>query len=89
MSARQVWKYELELTDEQAVSMPEGAVLRHVGVQRGALCLWAEVDPAARRVPRYLSVVGTGNPMLDGRLAHVGTAQMDPFVWHVYEVLSR
>lgn len=81
-----IWKYELKLTDRQKVSMPVASDLLSVANQRGTLCLWAMVDPTnANKVERDIEIIGTGNPMPDGRRSFIGTAVIDPFVWHVFE----
>jgi hypothetical protein len=41
---REIWKFELGDGTHATVSMPIGADIRHVAVQRGSLCLWAEIS---------------------------------------------
>lgn len=95
---RTIWKFELDITDVQRVSLPVGAELLHVGSQRmevqepmrvgvwDALVMWASVDPARPKVDRLIGVVGTGNPAPEPDEAiYVGSAQCGPFVWHVYD----
>lgn len=81
-----IWKYELELTDIQFVSMPFGSRLLSVGNQDGKLCLWALVDPDKAKVDRQIEVIGTGNPIpkYAGECDFIGTAIISPFVWHVF-----
>lgn len=81
---RTLWKFQLEITDEQSVKMPDGAVIRAVDVQDGWICVWAEVDSKNPPVVRTFAVVGTGNP-LPGYRTYLGMVVMPPFVWHVYE----
>lgn len=82
-----IWKFELEITDLQGVTMPDGAELLSVANQNGNLCLWAMVDPLKEKRRRYIEIIGTGNPMpmvgVDRKF--IGTAVVDPFVWHVFE----
>jgi len=82
-----IWKYELEVTDLQRVSMPVGAKPICVQVQGDLLCLWAEVntEPERPRGGRTFEIIGTGNPIPEAERAYIGTVQMPPFVWHVYE----
>lgn len=81
-----IWKYELEVTDRQIVRMPVAADLLSVANQRGKLCLWAMVDPEnPNKVERDIEIIGTGNSMPEGRRSFIGTAVIDPFVWHVFE----
>lgn len=85
---RTIHKYVLKITDSQEIVVPEGTAFSHVGVQKDSLCLWAEVrDTDAQPMKRIIRIFGTGNPVdvdfMD--MFHLGTVQMGPFVWHVYE----
>lgn len=82
----QIFKYELPVTDVVTVSMPKGAKILTVQPQRGAVTLWAEVDPTARRVDRRFQIVGTGNNFDPNGARYLGSAQTGIFVWHVYEM---
>lgn len=84
---RTIYKYALEVTDEQDISAPRFAQWLHVEHQHGALCVWALVDTAQPPTLYRFRVIGTGNPApidLDGR-GYVGTSQDDYFVWHVFQ----
>lgn len=85
--ARTVWKYELDVTDEQKIELPVGAKLLHVGVQRGKPCLWAEVNPDAATAEHTIITVGTGHRLPDTNVEHVGTYLLldGDFVGHVYQ----
>jgi hypothetical protein len=83
-----IWKYELRVTDIQAVEMPKDAELLSVANQNGELCMWAKVDADQTIEARYIEIIGTGNPIpqdmgVDRRF--IGTALINPFVWHVFE----
>lgn len=88
---RTIWKYTLQITDRQLVRMPAGAQILEAAEQDGKLCLWALVDPQAWAEVREISIVGTGNPVGDhiGAGDHIGTAQIGPFVWHVFETTEE
>lgn len=86
-----IWKYELQVTDMQAVEMPQFAELLSVANQNGSLCLWAMVDADKPRDTRHIEIIGTGNPVptdmgVDRKF--IGTAVINPFVWHVFERLG-
>lgn len=83
-----IWKYGLEITDRQTLAMPAGAQLLTAQYQHGRLNLWAEVDPSAETEDRTVAIVGTGNPMPEGKAEYVGTVQawVGHLVWHVFEV---
>lgn len=90
MSEQRIYKYPLELTDRQEVHLPEGAVILHVAVQNGIICLWALVDPDAWNEDRTFWIVGTGGTMPPGfgagiEFVHQGTVEQGPFIWHVFE----
>ena len=89
-----IWKFSLQITDRQTVTMPVGANILSVQDQAGGLQLWAIVNPDAEREQRVIEIVGTGNPMADvdkEDLArfHIATVQVrgGALVWHVFELL--
>ena len=81
-----IWKYPLELTDRQVIEMPYDSEIIHIGEQNGQLTLWALVDEnEEQKEQRAVLVYGTGHPIIFGPAhRHVGTAQVGPFVWHVF-----
>lgn len=84
----QVWKFVLEITDEQTIAMPLGAEILEVGSQFDRLCIWAIVDPDAGRTDRRFLIAGTGNPIRVRPMRHLGSAvtMNGLLVWHVFEV---
>jgi hypothetical protein len=87
-----VWKFPINIVDDQQIEMPEHAQILHVGGQDGRLCLWVRVNPANAKVARRISVRGTGHTIEKGQLApangfYLGSAQVGPFVWHVFEAV--
>jgi hypothetical protein len=61
---RQIWKYDLEITDEQSFKMPKDAELLTVQLQYGVPMLWAVVNPFAPGRPyRTIFIHGTGHPV--------------------------
>jgi len=92
---RKIYKYELDLdkmalegTDRQTIPMPLTALLEHIGVQNGKICLWAEVNTEYMKGNRTFCVIGTGYIIPDDVKSYdyKATIQMPPFVWHIYEV---
>lgn len=84
-AAAAIWKFQLHPWTE-TVEMPAGARLLHAHEQAGQVCVWALVNPAAPRVKRLLSVIGTGfTPSADE--AYVGTAHIveQGLVLHVFD----
>ena len=82
-----IWKFELEVTDEQEVEMPQGAQLMDVQEQGGKVCLWAAVDSEAPKEKRTIEIIGTGHPIDVENVdrVYVASTQQGPFVWHVFE----
>lgn len=83
-----IWKFILAGAVND-VEMPNGARVIEVHEQHGQICVWAWVDPAARRVTRRLVVVGTGHAAPENELeaAYVGSAHLQggAFVFHVFD----
>ena len=84
-----IYKYQLEITDEQHVAMPRGAKLLSVQVQRGVCCLWAlvgeDLDADDMDSTRLIRIVGTGNPTDITDEPFIGMVQMGQFMWHVFD----
>lgn len=85
--SRKVYKYELEL-GRNDLELPVGAEILHLANQAGRLCLWAKVDESCDNMIHHpIVVVGTGHPLPDAELEHLGTFDVPPFVWHAFKVL--
>ena len=87
-----IWKWQLNLTDEQTVMMPTGAKLLDVQMQGettgGACCLWAMCDENAPKEPRRIAIYGTGNLMPDEPGEYIATFQVHggALVFHAFEL---
>ncbi len=93
-----IYKYPLQIVDQQTLYLPKGAELLSVQEQDRQLMLWAIVDLSAPVEPRLFSVYGTGNSFYSDtmRARYIGTAQIQVIpgvgatnpmmaVWHVFE----
>lgn len=83
-----IYKYPLGFSESEYVSMPQGARILHVGEQRGALILWAQVQVGQheQNEQRTFCVYGTGHPLQRDDLLYLATVQMqNGLVWHVFE----
>lgn len=80
-----IWKFPLELTDVNRVTMPAQSHILHVGMQGETLCLWALVAPEASKVTRVIAIRGTGHPCNIEHTRHVGSVFDRQFVWHVFD----
>lgn len=86
----QIWKFPINIIDEQEVEMPHGAEILSAQMQGEELCLWALVSPACNKTSRTIEIFGTGNPITPATRKFIGTAQMfgGRLVWHVFERLK-
>lgn len=94
-----VYRYPVELVDEQTITMPAGAEILHVARRENhhsllgvgspdAVDLWALVDPDQPPEARRIQVVGTGHALGDtDDLTHLGSVQISggALVFHVFE----
>lgn len=81
--AIKIYKYPIEIKDTQNILMPFDANVISVQVQNGVICLWAEAEHETK-AGRTFYVVGTGHERPEDAM-YIGTVQMPPFVWHIYE----
>lgn len=87
-----VHKYPMPCEDHFVMTLPIGARLLSVQVQRGQPCLWAIVDPSAANETRRFRFAGTGHPITERAevLVFVSTFQMEggSLVFHVFEIIG-
>jgi hypothetical protein len=87
-----IWKFKLEVTDSQQIEMPVGAKILTVQTQDGWPCIWALVDPLAKKELRHIQTIGTGHTIENGEGLndkYLGTYQVirdwGVLVFHVFE----
>jgi hypothetical protein len=87
---RTIYKYPLQITDEQLVSMPAFAEILTVQLQDGKPVIWAYVETTASQDRRLIETFGTGNPITNqSERKYIGTYQLpDGLVFHVFEYLG-
>lgn len=82
-----VYKYPLEITDEQVVNMPLNAKILCVQIQRSVPCLWVEVNTEETEFEeRKIYIHGTGHEY-EEEGSYIGTIQLydGRLVFHVFE----
>ena len=82
---KSVFKYPIQITDEQEILAPIGWQPLSVQFQHGAPCIWALVDTANALVLQTVHVHGTGHPIEhNGRF--LGTIQVagGSLIFHVF-----
>ena len=81
-----IYKYQLELIGVQTVDMPKNAKVLCARVQNTILYLWAIVNTNEKKVPKIITIYGTGQPTPDLTHAkYIGTVQDGFYAWHVFE----
>ncbi len=85
-----IWKFPLVLGSLNEFAIPRPATPLFIGTQlekEWEVCVWCEIEDDREPVRRIFAVHGTGHQIGDNE-RHVGSVQVPPFVWHVYEVIS-
>jgi hypothetical protein len=83
---RTIWKFPV-MPGAFTIGLPRGAEVLAAQAQDGEAMAWAVVDPAAPVEQRRFIAAGTGHPLPDGPLKHLGTFQLDggALVFHLFE----
>lgn len=81
-----VYKYELQVIDEQQIDLPIGAQILRVDIQHGAPMLWAAIDPMVATERRTIYCIGTGHRFRGASSEHIGTVQLSggSLVFHYF-----
>lgn len=80
-----IYKFRLEITDQQTLLVPGGYKFLSAGMQDLHLCVWVVVDPSVKEEAVEVLIVGTGHPMPNVMCEFVGTVQDHRgLVWHVF-----
>ena len=84
-----IWKWGLELYHHiEVIVVPKLFIPLSVDIQRGeTLCLWGLIDDASNGLKDvYVDVIETGGIVSYPLNPHhfIGTAQLPPYVWHVF-----
>lgn len=81
-----IWKYELEITGKQVLTIPCEHQFLSVQNQGGSLVAWYQLDPDAPTVDLQMGVFGTGHLIKECPGTYLGSAQFQDgaLVWHVF-----
>lgn len=82
-----IFKYKLEIIDEQSIEFPVGGQILKVDQQNGGLFIWALVPEHSHTYQMPIKIVGTGHKFDDSvGYFHLGTVVMNDgwLVWHVF-----
>ena len=80
-----IFKYKLEIKNEQTIEMPACAKILSAKDQFGDLCIWAMIDTEQQVQPRTIRIIGTGHQVVTGLVRHIETVIQGPMVWHIFE----
>jgi hypothetical protein len=58
-----IWKYPLEIKDDQIIQMPGMSKILSVGLQGSIPCLWALVNTDNTPIEYHIYMFGTGQPL--------------------------
>lgn len=86
-----IFKYRLEITDEQELMLPKDAEILTIRMQEEVMQLWALVDTVAELETRKFRIAGTGHSIDCGKdqyYTYIATVEMGEvgFIWHVFEL---
>lgn len=85
-----IYKYPLPVGPRPIVTMPQKARILSVQNQRGALCVWAAVNPTGLNIKRGFTVLPTGLLIPDDATLgdFLGTVQFNggELVFHVFDL---
>ena len=79
-----IYKYELNITDRQRLSLFQHANFLDFQCQNNEIVFWMEVDPNDLIIERDFYIVGTGNPLPEEANYYLQTVQVGEYVWHIY-----
>lgn len=84
-----IWKFELGLAITK-IEMPERAQVLTAQMQSNQLCLWALVDPDAKKRTRIFGVFETGYSISEDNITYITTFQVSggALIFHVFELLN-
>ena len=83
-----IYKYEIEVTDQQTLQLPQQAEILSIQVQDNNIMLWALVIDYTKLVDyRFIECYGTGHEIVDdaNELVFLATIQYRGGVWHFFE----
>jgi hypothetical protein len=85
-----IYKYKLDVTDMQTVSMPIGSKILNLNTQQEVPCIWALIDTDNEIEDRKFSIYGTGHECRPCYEEYIGTFQIKQgfLVFHVFESFS-
>ena len=81
-----IYKYQIPLTPQIRLFLPEKAEILTVQIQNGIVTMWAIVDTNTLDAERMLAVYGTDYEIPDNHGKYIATVQYGILVWHVFDL---
>jgi hypothetical protein len=81
-----IWKYTLEITDQQFVEVPDGSELLTVQMQNGTPQLWVKCYSENPKISKRIRIYGTGHKLWVDDETYLATFQVcdGDLVFHVF-----
>ena len=80
-----IWKYPIQTYTE--LQVPKGAKVLTVQMQNGEPQIWMLVNTEMPFERRVFQVFGTGHLVPDDPGTYIATFQVEPYVFHVFEIV--
>jgi len=84
-----IFKYTLEITDNQTIKLPKGYEILTVKMQNGNACIWCLIDKEREKETVTFEMFGTGHPIhndMGVSRKYIGTYFLDNgLVFHLFE----
>lgn len=86
---KRIFKYPVAINDYIEIEMPKGAQILDAQAQAEVPCIWALVDPSQPKETRRFRFAGTGHPIKETNLIHIGSFQMagGALIFHMFEII--
>lgn len=81
-----IWRFVVPVGLDSPVEMPIGAKILRTATKDGEVCIWAIVDPEARKTRRFFAVRVTGlafEPAMAG--TYLGSVRLEGYELHLFE----
>lgn len=84
-----IYKYHIALKKEQTIVLPMEYQILGIQMQNDTLCMWVMVDMDNPVESINIRIYGTGHEITEEDIKHIGTIQIDGFVWHVFTEVKK
>lgn len=82
-----IFKYEIPIKDKFNLELPAYSKILSFQVKNNIPSIWVLVDEQKGLKYKYFTLVGTGHDFEHHPdvMTFIGTIQLGPFVWHLFE----